>query len=75
MFGFGVHSQILKSPNSQIKDLIGVFSGGDHLFPFRTEKLSPPAQMVLEQIRESMSMPFIHKPPFRNDWGFFIVHY
>ena len=27
--------------------LYGVYSGGDHLFPFRTEKLSPPAQMVL----------------------------
>ena len=25
----------------------GDYSGGDHLFPFRTEKLSPPAQMVL----------------------------
>ena len=27
--------------------LYGVYCGGDHLFPFRTEKLSPPAQMVL----------------------------
>ena len=26
---------------------VGAYSGGDHLFPFRTEKLSPPAQMVL----------------------------
>jgi hypothetical protein len=27
---------------------LGDYSGGVHLFPFRTEKLSPPAQMVLE---------------------------
>ena len=26
---------------------LGDYSGGVHLFPFRTEKLSPPAQMVL----------------------------
>ena len=26
---------------------LGVYCGGVHLFPFRTEKLSPPAQMVL----------------------------
>ena len=44
---------ILKSANLQSFNfklnypLYGVYSGGDHLFPFRTEKLSPPAQMVL----------------------------
>ena len=26
---------------------VGVYSGGVHLFPFRTEQLSPPALMVL----------------------------
>ena len=30
----------------------GDYSGGDHLFPFRTEKLSPPAQMVLHHNAE-----------------------
>jgi hypothetical protein len=27
--------------------IFGDYCGGVHLFPFRTEKLSPPAQMVL----------------------------
>ena len=27
--------------------IYGDYCGGDHLFPFRTEKLSPLAQMVL----------------------------
>jgi hypothetical protein len=27
--------------------LYGGYSDGDHLFPYRTEKLSPSAQMVL----------------------------
>jgi hypothetical protein len=33
----------------QIRTMIlGDYSGEVHLFPFRTEKLSPPAQMVLQ---------------------------
>ena len=28
--------------------ILGGYSDGDHLFPFRTEKLSPPAPMVLQ---------------------------
>ena len=35
---------------------IGVYCGKVHLFPFRTEKLSLPTQMVL-LLRESMSTP------------------
>ena len=31
----------------------GGFAGGVHLFPFRTEKLSPPWPMVLALRRES----------------------
>ena len=31
----------------QHKDLMVVIAGGIHLLPFRTEKLSPPALMVL----------------------------
>ena len=34
----------------------------DHLFPYRTEKLSSIAQMVLRN-RESMSSPFLLKAP------------
>ena len=29
------------------KDILVVIAAGFHLFPFRTEKLSPPAPMVL----------------------------
>ena len=35
----------IQSPIS--KELVGGNSEGDHLFPFRTEKLSPSAPMVL----------------------------
>ncbi len=37
------------SPNMFFKifTIFGGYSDGDHLFPFRTEKLSPSAQMVL----------------------------
>ena len=41
---------------------VGAYSGGDHLFPFRTEKLSPPALMVLRLMpRESKSAPTQNK--------------
>ena len=33
--------------NFQLKDIQVVIVAGFHLFPFRTEKLSPPAPMVL----------------------------
>ena len=44
---------------------VGAFGGGVHLFPFRTEQLSPPAPMVLGQMsRESRSVPTqINKMP------------
>ena len=35
------------SPPAADERFFGDFSGGVHLFPFRTESLSPPAQMVL----------------------------
>ena len=61
------------SSGRDFNNLIGVFGGRDHLFPYRTEKLSLPAQMVLEQIRESMPVPiisgamrFIYNLLFRN---------
>ena len=45
--------------------VVGAFGGGVHLFPFRTEQLSPPAPMVLGQMsRESRSVPTqINKMP------------
>ncbi len=51
--------------------ILGVYCGEVHLLPFRTEKLSPPAQMVLGN-RESMSMPLLKSkaPPKRG--AFFV---
>ena len=39
------------------KKNLGGYSAGAHLFPFRTEKLRPVAQMVLPFWWESMSLP------------------
>ena len=33
-----------------IKDIFGSYSAGDHLLPFRTEKLSPATPMILQQV-------------------------
>ena len=38
-----------------------VIAPGFHLLPFRTEKLSPVAPMVLSTRRESRSPPFLNK--------------
>ena len=51
----------------------GDYSGGDHLFPFRTEKLSPPAQMVLQSLWESMSLPIFYKPG--HNWPGFLFKF
>ena len=45
VFSFFIMS-ILFDPQKRII-ILGDYSGEVHLFPFRTEKLSPPAQMVL----------------------------
>ena len=43
---------------------------GFHLFPFRTEKLSPPAPMVLHTRGRVGSRPFsVREPPHRMDAG------
>ena len=34
-------------PPSSLKDLVGGYWSGDHLFPSRTEKLSPDPPMIL----------------------------
>lgn len=47
----------------------GGYSNGDHLFPFRTEKLSPFAQMVLPyKVGEYVAASF--KKPRSEDRGF-----
>ena len=53
--------------------IYGGYSDGDHLFPFRTEPLSPSAPMILPTRRESRSPPvFIEKALLvRNDWKSF----
>jgi hypothetical protein len=47
---------------SIFQSFLGDYCGEVHLFPFRTEKLSSPAQMVLAKSRESMSSPIFRKP-------------
>ncbi len=49
----------------------GDYSSGVHLFPFRTESLSPLAQMVLQFLWESMSSPIFYKPSLTA--GFFFA--
>lgn len=49
----------------------GDYSSGVHLFPFRTESLSPLAQMVLQSLWESMSSPNFYKNP-ASTLGFFL---
>ena len=45
---FFLYMSILLCPQKRIT-ILGDYSGEVHLFPFRTEKLSSPAQMVLGQ--------------------------
>ena len=54
--------QIYNDRITESQTILGVYCGEVHLFPFRTEKLSPPAQMVL-LTRESMSTPLFMKGP------------
>ena len=44
---------------------------GFHLFPFRTEKLSPPAPMVLHTRGRVGSRRFLTKKPFERNLGGF----
>jgi hypothetical protein len=51
--------------------ILGDYSGGVHLFPFRTEKLSPPAQMVLQlNVGEYVVASFLKPEEFSS--GFFL---
>jgi hypothetical protein len=54
--------------------LYGGYSDGDHLFPYRTEKLSPSAQMVLPyKVGEYVAANFKRNPDFCR--GFFFLPY
>ena len=56
--------------------ILGDYSGEVHLFPFRTEKLSPPAQMVLQlNVGEYVVAIFKISPNSLLNWGFFIWNY
>jgi hypothetical protein len=50
----------------------GGYSNGDHLFPFRTEKLSPFAQMVLPyKVGEYVAAIFMKTRPNRRVFSFY----
>ena len=51
-----------------------VIVAGFHLFPFRTEKLSPPAPMVLHTRGRVGSRRFLKKPFESNPGGLFLLH-
>ena len=50
----------------------GDYCGGVHLFPFRTESLSPPAQMVLHFFVGEYVVARIYRPPVKSR-GFFML--
>ena len=54
-----------------IEDIQVVIVAGFHLFPFRTEKLSPPAPMVLHTRGRVGSRRFLTKKPFERNLGGF----
>ena len=50
--------------NKAANDILVTIAVGSHLFPFRTEKLSPPAPMILQFLWESRGRLF--KESYRN---------
>jgi hypothetical protein len=62
VFSFSYMSRIGGPSGRPYEMYYGDYCGGVHLFPFRTESLSPPAQMVLQSLRESMSLPIFSNP-------------
>ena len=56
--------------NKDNEEIQVAIASGFHLFPFRTEKLSPTAPMVLPRW-ESRSLPFWRETRFRNEAGLF----
>ena len=59
------------------KETLVPLAAGTHLFPFRTEQLSPPAPMVLgKHARESRSVPTQHTvlAPVAKAAGAFLFH-
>jgi hypothetical protein len=60
-----------KPANTEIKVAI---AAGHHLFPFRTEKLSPPAPMVLRKSGRVGRCRIYSKPVFNRAWAFLLVN-
>jgi hypothetical protein len=48
-------------------------AAGHHLFPFRTEKLSPPAPMVLRKSGRVGRCRIYPKPMFLGAWAFLFI--
>ena len=61
---------IVMDIKNEDKEIQVAIASGFHLFPFRTEKLSPTAPMVLPRW-ESRSLPFWRETRFRNEAGLF----
>ena len=57
---------------TSVRRSYGDYSSGVHLFPFRTESLSPLAQMVLQFLWESMSLPIFFNPSHPAGFFFYI---
>ena len=71
--GFRVRNIYLSTLNYQLSTEViqVVIVAGFHLFPFRTEKLSPPAPMVLHTRGRVGSRRFLKKPFESNLGGLF----
>ena len=41
---------VREQPKRDIRDIFGGYRVGEHLLPFRTEKLSPTSPMILQQV-------------------------
>ena len=68
-------SDVLSRVNWNIaaNDILVTIAVGSHLFPFRTEKLSPPAPMILQFLWESRGRLF--KESYRNVTLLFFICY
>ena len=62
--------QVIVNYQFSIGEIQVVIVAGFHLFPFRTEKLSPPAPMVLHTRGRVGSRRFLIQPFERNLGGF-----
>ena len=62
--------ELVAYPNTfSLREIQVVIVAGFHLFPFRTEKLSPPAPMVLHTRGRVGSRRLYERKPFRRNPG------